>query len=77
MSWSEEKCGVCGEKGKVESVTVRLYMRRSQEEFRYRLGKECRQLLQTFLAGGAMSRARGIFDPPSPYVSEEPKRNGS
>lgn len=55
-------CMQCDADTNVESVTVRMYTRRSQTEYRFRICRECRQILSAFLEGPAESVSRGLFD---------------
>ena len=61
MAKANEKCSVCPVVAELEYVTVRVYRRRSQSEFRYRVCKECTKVLSAFLEGGAISIHRGVF----------------
>ena len=61
MAHAKEKCSVCPEVGELEYITVRVYRRRSQTEFRYRVCRDCQRVLAAFLEGGAIAIQRGIF----------------
>jgi hypothetical protein len=54
-------CSSCHANRPVEYVTVRVYRKRSQVEFRYRVCKECILVLATFLEGSAIAVQRGLF----------------
>lgn len=58
-------CGQCHEQHVCEHVTVRVYRRRSQVEFRYTLCKDCMTMLATILRENASTVQRGMFAPPS------------
>jgi hypothetical protein len=59
------KCSVCAHEGGVESITIRVYSKRSQVEFRYRVCKEDKKVLHELLATGAFAVSRGLFTPPA------------
>ena len=59
---STSTCHVCGRTGKIESVTVRVYLKRLQRDFRYRPCSDCRAVLFTFLESSALATAKGMFD---------------
>jgi hypothetical protein len=61
------KCSACGVTAPVESVTVRVYSKRSQVDFRYRVCKEDKKVLYELLATGANEIQRGIFNPPQEW----------
>jgi len=42
-------CTECGYKGKTSVVLVRVYSRRTQDEFRYRLCQMCREMVHHLL----------------------------
>ena len=65
---AQGKCTVCGASGGVETLTVRVYSRRSQVDFRYRVCKEDKRVLYELLSTGASEVQRGIFNPPTEYV---------
>jgi len=54
-------CSQCHERVVCENVTVRVYRRRSQYDFRYVLCEGCRLILYTILRENAMSIQRGAF----------------
>ena len=56
------KCHVCGKIGRTESVTVRVYLKRTQRDFRYEPCADCRMVLLTFLEGSAVAVNRSFFD---------------
>jgi len=56
------KCHVCSRIGRVESMTVRVYMRRTQRDFRFEPCADCRMVLMTFLEGSALAVNRSFFD---------------
>jgi hypothetical protein len=56
------KCSSCGDSTRVEWVTVRVYVRRAQLDYRYHLCVECKTILRTFLEGSAVSIQRGLFN---------------
>jgi hypothetical protein len=58
---AKEPCSVCTKAAVLEWICVRVYRRRSQTEFRYHVCPECKQILATFLEGGAVSVQRGLF----------------
>jgi hypothetical protein len=62
MPAGKQKCSVCGSQGVCEWVTIRVYRKRSQTQFRYFLDAECRQILAAFLEGGAVEIQRGLYD---------------
>jgi len=59
------KCTVCGKSDRVESVTVRIYSRRSQVDFRYRVCREDKRVMYELLSTGASEIQRGLFNPPT------------
>jgi hypothetical protein len=61
MAGRREKCSVCPSKGLLEWVTVRVYRKRSQVEFRYHVCQDCIRVLAAFLEGGAVAVQRGLF----------------
>jgi len=56
---------VCGGRQKLESITVRLYRKRSQAQYNYFICRECTDILTAFLEGGSISKSSGLFDPPA------------
>jgi uncharacterized protein with PIN domain len=63
------RCSQCKANGKADSVTVRMYRKRSQLEFRFTLCEDCLTMLTTILREGADSIQRGFYDPPSVVVT--------
>ena len=61
---AQAKCGVCGASGKVDAITVRVYTKRTQLEYRYRVCAEDKRVLQDILATGAFAIQKGMFAPP-------------
>jgi len=55
-------CDNCRAVTTLQHVTVRMYTKRSQLEFRYRLCPDDVRLLETLLEGTASIVQRGIFD---------------
>lgn len=55
------KCNGCGALRELESVTCRVYRKRSQVDYRYRICADCRQVLEGFLEGAAESIQRGLY----------------
>jgi hypothetical protein len=62
----DAKCSSCDERSGVQTVTVRLYRRRAQLEFRYRLCPHCVRLLESLLEANAEWSGRGLFDHSQP-----------
>lgn len=58
------KCGNCGHVSDREWVTVRLYRRRKQTEFKYHVCLDCVHSLESLLGCGAEASQHGLFDPP-------------
>jgi len=56
------KCHVCDRSATLESVTVRVYRKTTQVDYKYRPCVECRQVLMTFLSGSALTETRSLFD---------------
>lgn len=64
------KCCSCGEVGALESVSVRVYFKRTQVSYLYRVCQNDKMVLLTFLEGPALSTTRGLFDPPMDIDAE-------
>lgn len=56
------KCHVCDRFATLESVTVRVYRKTTQVDYKYRPCPDCRQVLMTFLGGSALAENRSLFD---------------
>ena len=56
------RCGVCLKEAPLEWITVRVYCRRKQYDFRYHVCADDKQVLLTFLEGGAEAVSLGLFD---------------
>jgi hypothetical protein len=58
----ERKCASCGGHNQVESVTVRLYRKRRQVEFRYIICHFCTQVLESILETNSHAMQKSFFD---------------
>jgi hypothetical protein len=59
---SRGRCDNCHGMLHLDSVTVRMYTKRRQVEFRYRLCTDDQALLESLLEGTASIVQRGMFD---------------
>jgi hypothetical protein len=73
LSVSGEKCSNCHHARAETSVTIRMYLKRSQFDYRYRVCPECVRVMKSLLWAGAVNCQNGMFDPPE--KTEDP-RNG-
>jgi hypothetical protein len=62
---SGQKCSNCHVQASLTSLTVRLYVRRSQWNYHYRCCQECVRVLKSLLWAGADNATGGMFDPPN------------
>lgn len=56
------KCGSCGESRALQGVALRVYERRLQTQYTFRLCSECRDVLHGILQHGADGWSEGMFD---------------
>lgn len=59
---ANQQCTSCQSHVHVESVTVRIYRKRWQSEYRYRLCGDCTRLLDALLSTNAIATQRSLFD---------------
>lgn len=57
-----QRCSECGKQAVTEVVMVRLYERRYQRDFRYRLCGECKSVLRHLLRDNSVSVQRTLND---------------
>jgi len=57
-----QNCSQCQRPALLVTVTARLYERRKQLDYRYRLCADCRKMLECILEGPAMAVTQGMFD---------------
>ena len=55
------RCHVCGAEGRLEWVTVRVYQKRRQFDYRYHPCADCRRVLASFLEGNTLGMTSGLF----------------
>lgn len=55
-------CRSCEQRAECQSVTVRVYRKRSQTEYVYRLCHACVQLLESLLEANAEGVGHSLFD---------------
>jgi hypothetical protein len=73
---SAQKCANCQSHKSLQSAAVRLYFKRSQWEYRYRLCGECLKQLKMFLWANAENAQGGMFDPPSDRIEKSLTKYG-
>lgn len=64
-SVSGKRCSNCQQRQQLTSVTVRMYLRRSQLDYRYRVCSDCVRSLKSLLWAGAENAQAGMYDPPN------------
>jgi hypothetical protein len=64
-SVSGQRCSNCRCQAALTSVTVRLYLKRSQFDYRYRVCSDCVRSLKSLLWTGASNAQQGMYDPPN------------
>src|SRR4029453_391846 len=62
---SGAKCSNCETQRPLQSVTVRVYFKRSQFDYRYRVCADCLRSLKSLLWCGATNVQQGMYDPPN------------
>lgn len=66
---TRQTCANCHKQQQLQSAAIRLYFKRSQWEYRYRLCGECLKQLKMFLWCNAENAQGGMFDPPNTLPS--------
>lgn len=59
---SNQPCSQCGERVQTTGVTVRVYVKRRQTDYRYHLCQHDMTILETLLEGPAEATQRTFFD---------------